>query len=147
MHEIYELKDMLCEELEKYGSKTDLKAGELEIVDKLAHAVKNLGKIIEMAEEEEYSNEGGMMGGSYAYARGGNRGGGRGSYARDGGSYARGRGSNARRDSRGRYSRERGYSRAADEMVEQLRDLMEDAPNETIRRDIERLATKVEQQM
>ena len=45
----------------------------------------------------------------------------------------------------GRYSSERGYSRDGMEMADQLRDLMEDAPDETIRRDMERLLRKVEQ--
>lgn len=147
MHEIYELKDMLCEELEKYGSKGDLNTGELEIVDKLAHAVKNLGKIIEMADEEEYSGE--MMGGG-SYQRGGqggNRGGGgsyRGSYARGDG---RSRGGGNNPTGRNQYSRERGYSRAADDMVEQLRDMMEEAPDQQTRKEIQRLITKMEQMM
>ena len=141
MHELYELKEKLCRELEEYGKK-DLSAGGLEVVDKLAHTVKNLDKIIENYEESEYSGNMGNMGGSYA--RGGRdyRGG---SYRYDGGmSYARGRGRNARRDSMGRYSSERGYSRDAQDMADQLRDLMEDAPDETVRRDIERLMRKVE---
>ena len=150
MHELYELKDKLLQELEEYGSK-ELSAGTLDVVDKLSHAVKNLCKIIEMKEdEEEYSGD--MMGGmgGTSYARGGNRGGSRGgsyrgSYEGRGGSYARGRGSNAKRDSMGRYSSERGYSRDGMEMADQLRDLMEDAPDEAIRKDIERLLRKVEQ--
>lgn len=146
MHELYELKDKLLQELEEYGAK-ELSAGTLDVVDKLSHAVKNLCKIIEMKEdEEEYSGEmvGGM--GGTSYARGGNRGGSyRGSYEGRGGSYARGRGSNARRDSMGRYSSERGYSRDGEDLAGQLRDLMEDAPDETIRRDMERLLRKVEQ--
>ena len=101
MNELYELKDMLCKELEEMGSKGELTAGSLDTIDKLAHAVKNLDKVIECY-EEEYSNDGGDMGGSY---RGGN------SY-RDGRSYARGRGRNARRDSMGRYSSR--YSRDGD---------------------------------
>lgn len=151
MHKLYELKEMLCEELKKYGGK-DLSAGSLEVIDKLSHAIKNIDKIIESyGEEEEYSNAGGgsyAQGGSYARGGGnrggGNRGGGRsnamgGSYARGGGSYAQ------RRDSRGRYSREQGYSMAGDEMAMELRELMEDAPNEQIRMDIQRLIEKVEQ--
>ena len=145
MHEIYELKEMLCEELEKYGSKGDLNAGELEIVDKLAHAVKNLGKIIEMYEEEEYSGEG------MSYQRGGNRGGGnrgggnRGGSSNRSGSYARGGSYARRRDSRGRYSSEDGYSRAAEDMKGQLRELMEQAPNEMTRRELEKLVERMEQ--
>ena len=147
MHKIYELKDMLCEELEKYGSKGDLNTGELEIVDKLAHAVKNLGKIIEMADEEEYSGE--MMGGGNyrRVGQGVNRGGG-GSYR---GSYARGDGRSRvggnNPTGRNQYSRERGYSRAADDMVEQLRDMMEEAPDQQTRKEIQRLITKMEQMM
>lgn len=142
MHELYELKEKLCRELEEYGKK-DLSAGGLEVVDKLAHTVKNLDKIIENYEESEYSGNMGNMGGSYA--RGGRdyRGG---SYRYDGGmSYARGRGRNARRDSMGRYSSERGYSRDGMEMADQLRDMMKDAPDESVRRDIERLLRKIEQ--
>ena len=150
MHEIYELKEQLMKELEEYGRKGEMTAGSLEVVDKLAHTIKNLCKIIEAAEEEgEYS----MAGGSYAYARGGGQGGGRGqgggmggqssrrSYE-GGGSYARGRGRNARRDSRGRYSSEGGYS-GNEEMVSQLEELMEEAPDQ-IRQDIQRLISKVE---
>ena len=151
MHELYELKERLLQELEEYGSK-ELSTGTLEVVDRLSHAIKNICKIIEMKEDEEYSGD--MMGGmgGTSYARGGNRGGSsnrggsyRGSYEGRGGSYARGRGSNARRNSMGRYSSERGYSRDGEDLADQLRDLMEDAPDETIRRDMERLLRKVEQ--
>lgn len=143
MHKLYELKEMLCEELKEYGGKK-LDAGSLEVIDKLAHAIKNIDKIIEAYEEEEYSNA--MGGGSYegggSYARGGGQGGGGnrggggrsnagGSYA--GGSYARGRGRGARRDSMGRYSREGGYSRAEDDFRMELEELMQDAPNDRVR--------------
>lgn len=159
MHQLYELKEMLCEELKEYGSKDKLDVGGLEIVDKLAHAIKNIDKIIEAYEmEEEYSMEGGGGGGSSyegggnyrrSYAQGGgggNQGGGR------GGSYARGRGRNARRDSMGRYSREGGrysrdgYSRGgADEMVEELRELMQEAPDNQTRQEFQKLIQKLEQ--
>lgn len=138
MHELYKLKDMLCEELKEYGSKSEMSAGSLDIVDKLSHAIKNLDKIIEKYEEEEgYS-------GNYMYERGGNRGG---SYA-----YARGRGrgSNARRDSMGRYSsaRDGGYSRndGKEEMVMHLREMMQDAPNERTRTRIQELIQDFEMQ-
>jgi hypothetical protein len=144
MHEIYELKEMLCKELEEYGKKGEMTAGSLDVVDKLAHTIKNLDKIIETYEEEGYSGrggsyEGGMTGGSYA------RDGRTRSYAGRsyrGGSYARGRGGNARRDAMGRYSSE-GYSRA-DDMIDQLNDLMEDAPDERTRMEIQKLITKME---
>lgn len=132
MHELYELKEKLCRELEEYGKK-DLSAGGLEVVDKLAHTVKNLDKIIENYEESEYS---GNMGDSYA--RGG-------SYRYDGGmSYARGRGSRAKRDSMGRYSSERGYSRDAADMTAELQEMMDDPKYAPVKHDIERLMRKVE---
>ena len=52
MHNIYALKDALCEELEKYGDK-EISAGTLEIVDTLAHALKNVNRIIADYEQEE----------------------------------------------------------------------------------------------
>lgn len=156
MHELYELKEKLMEELEKYGQE-ELTAGSLEVVDKLSHAIKNLHKIIEACEEEEeYSMEGGMMGGGMSYARGGNRGGQGGGrsnrsyrgYAREGGgsyAYARGRGRNARRDSMGRYSSEGGYSMAdSEEMVQNLRELMEDAPDEKTKKEFQKFIQKIE---
>jgi hypothetical protein len=60
---------------------------------------------------------------------------------------ARGRGRNARRDSRGRYSSEYGYSRAAEDMASQLREMAQDAPDEQSRMDIERLANRMESMM
>lgn len=138
MHKLYELKQMLCEELEQYGKKGELSAGSLDIIDKLSHAIKNLDKIIEKYEEEDYS---GAMGGG-SYARGGQTntmmGG---SY--EGGSYARGRGRNARRDSMGRYSSEGGYSRN-DGMIMELRELMQDAPDDRTRQEFERFIQKIE---
>lgn len=154
MHELYELKEKLCEELEKYGQE-ELTAGSLEVVDKLAHAIKNICKIIEKYEEEEYSMDDGMMGGGMAYARGGNQGGRggqgggrsnrsyRGSYAREGGSYARGRGRNARRDSMGRYASEGGYS-GNEEMISELYELMEDAPDDKTKKEFQKFIQKVE---
>lgn len=149
MHKLYELKQMLCEELEQYGKKGELSAGSLDIVDKLAHAIKNLDKIIEAKEEEEYSMamQGGQQGGSYARGERGGRSNARGgsyeggSYAR--GSYARGRGSNARRDSMGRYASEGGYSRN-DDMIAELHELMNEAQDEQTRQEFQRFIQKME---
>ena len=147
MHEIYELKETLCRELEDYGKKGTLTTSELEYIDKLAHTVKNLDKIIEKHEEEsgEYSNA------SYARGNRGNSYDGYGmsnryyddgmmSYARGDG---RGRGRNAKRDSMGRYSSERGYSRD-DEMISELRELMHEAPDERTRQEFKRFIEKIE---
>lgn len=82
MHKMEELKEMLCEELDKITKKGELSAGMLDVVDKLTHSIKSIDTIMAMAEAE---GEGGYSG-------------------------ARGRGRNARRDSMGRYSREGGSS-------------------------------------
>ena len=121
MHALYDLREMLCKELDEYGKKGELSAGALDIVDKLTHTIKNLDKIIEVNEDGEYSNYG----------------------PRGGTSYARGRGRYAKRDSMGRYSSD-GYSRTGD-MTERLRDLMNDAPDDRTRQEIQRLVTRMEQ--
>ena len=133
MHELYELKEKLCRELKKYNNE-EVTTNSLEVVDKLAHAVK----IIEKYEEEEGGSYGYNSYNSYNYGNS-NRGG-------RGNSYARGRGRNARRDSMGRYSSENGYSRHGD-MVEQLSEMMMDAPNDEIRRDYERVINRMESNM
>lgn len=144
MHKLYEF---ICDELKELEKKADsgLSMSEIQLMDTLLHAKKNLLKAEEMGEESEYSgamyNDG--MGGM-SYERGGNRGGSyRGTYR---GSYARGRGRNAKRDSMGRYSSE-GYSRAADDVIDRMRDLMQDAPDEQTRQEIQRLVSRMESMM
>lgn len=141
MHAIYELKDMLCKELEEYGEKGELTTGSLDVIDKLAHTIKNLDKIIECYEEEGYSGRGG----SYADNMGGTGGNTGRSYARrrganQHGSYARGRYN--RRDAMGRYSRDGGV----EEMVESIRGMMQELP-ENVQRDAQRFVEKLEQHM
>lgn len=137
MHAIYELKEKLCDELEEYGSKK-LDAGTLDVVDKLAHTIKNLDKIIESYEDEysgAYGDDMNYEGGSYARGeQGGNRYSSR--YA-----MARGRGRNARRDSMGRYSRADG----TEMMVSELRELMQDAPDERTKMEFKKFIQKMEQ--
>lgn len=127
----YDLKEMLCRELEEITRKGELTAGSLDTVDKLTYSIKSISTIIAM---EEADGESGMYPywGGRAFQEGGNRGGG--SNQRGGG----GR-SNQRRDSRGRYSRENrggGYSREDDreDMIEDLRELMQSAPDEHTKR-------------
>lgn len=151
MHEIYELKEKLMKELAEYGSQ-EMTAGSLQVIDTLAHSIKNLCKIIEAAEEEE--------GGSYYRdGRGGSSR--RGSYYADGGSYyeRRGRGRNASRDGRGRYNegsyrdgnmmRRGSYYRdgGKEEFVSELRELMDEAPDDQTRQSIQRMLSQIEQQM
>lgn len=142
MHNLYEF---ICDELKELEKKADsgLSMSEIQLMDTLLHAKKNLLKAEEMEEESEYS--GAMYDDGMSYERGGNRGN-RGSSYRGTyrGSYARGRGRNARRDSMGRYSSD-GYSRAAADMTAELQDMMDDPKYEPVRHDIERLMRKVEQ--
>ena len=123
MNELYELKEVLCKELKEYGKKGELSTGSLDVVDKLAHTIKNLDKIIEVYETEGHS-------GRYPYWMG---------------SYDDGRHIDPRysekRDSMGRYSRR--YSRDGG-MVEELRELMKDAPDERTRQEFQRFISKIE---
>lgn len=128
MHELYELKEMLMKELKEYGGGGDLSAGSLDIVDKLAHAIKNLCKVIEACEEDEgHSNRYYPMAYEGEYRRG--------SY-RDG--------SYRRRDSMGRYARD-GYSREySRDMADRLRGMMQDAPDERTRNELQKMIGKIE---
>lgn len=134
MHGIYQLKEMLLRELEDIGEKGELTAGTLDTADKLAHTIKNMCKIIEDYEDEEYSSRGmsyedGGMGGM-SRARGGR--GGRGGN--------RGRGGRTGANQYGSYAD--GYSRTG-EMADRLEDLMHEAPDERTRQEIQRLITKM----
>lgn len=139
MHKLIEYICGELEELERKSEKEGLSMAEVQYGDTLAHFKKNLLKGEEMMGEDEYS-----MAGGGSYARGGRgdqyrpmRGG---SYR----SYARGRGNNARRDSMGRYSREDGYSMANDEMIDELHELMQEAPDEQTRKEFRKFIQKIE---
>lgn len=155
MHYMHDLKDLLCAELEDYAEKGKksgkMSMGDLESIHKLTDTVKNILKINMLEEESGYSEDGHYMGEGRIYGTSYDDGMG-GNYSRRGGSsYGRGR-HNARRDSRGRYSRddgmggssyarggrggnqgggnysrEGGYSRdeAKDYMMEQIEEMME----------------------
>lgn len=145
---MHKLIEYICDELEELERKADkdgkLSMAEIQYADTLAHTKKNLLKADELWEESEYSMDGGSYEGrGNSYARGGQS---RNSYrySNEGGrSYARGRGRNARRDSMGRYSSE-GYSMAGDEMINELRELMQDAPDEQTRMEFQRFISKIE---
>ena len=163
--ELHEMCETLGRALKKANEKIrtsggELSASDVDYVNKLTHAMKSIKTTIAMMEAEEMDDGGSYGDGSYrmGYSRDG------GSY-RDGGpydggsydsrSYARGRGRNARRDSMGRYSsrgysRDDGYSRDGGysghgEMVDELRSLMQDAPDEQTRQEFQRLIQKMEQ--
>lgn len=125
---MHKLMEYICSELEDLERKVEkgdsLSMSEIQYMDTLLHAKKNLLKSDEMYEEGEYGNSG--------YGRGEY---GRGGYGR---SYrARGRGSNARRDSRGRYA-------DGGTMSDTLRDMMDDAPDDNTRMEFQRFIDKLE---
>lgn len=126
MRYIEELKGKLCEELEEYGEKGNLTVSDLEKIDLLAHAVKNLGKILAMG--DGYSNSGSW------HAEG--------DYGRDyhHGPDVYGGSSNRSRDSMGRYSR----GNAKEDIVHKLRKMRDDAPDSRTREALESAIRKME---
>lgn len=128
---------------------------EIDSVYKLMDIVKDAMCIQDMEEGGGYDDA------SYGYddrsMRGGRRMPYRGSYDggsyNDGGSYGRGRRGNVRRDSMGRYSRDGGsyrrdgYSGAdgKEEYLENLRGMLETAPNEQTRQSLQRMIQQMEQ--
>lgn len=50
MHKLYSLRELLIGELEDYAKKDKLDAGSVNSIDTLAHAIKNIDKIIECDE-------------------------------------------------------------------------------------------------
>ena len=116
---------------------------EIDSVYKLVDIAKDIYCIWNYESEMDNMSEEGSNRDGRSY-----RGGYRGSYEDGGMSNARGRGRNARRDSMGRYAREgsyRGYSRdSKEEYMEQLRGMMEDAPDDQTRQSIQRMIQQIE---
>lgn len=109
--------------------------GDADYLDKLTHILKSIKGTIKIIEELEYED-------NYSeryYDRD--------EYRDRGMSHARGRGRTARRDSMGRFSRSDGgysYHDGKEDMIDRLRDIMDDAPDEKHRQEIQRLLSKIE---
>jgi len=117
--DLHELCDTLSGEIAEVNDKIraaggKMSAGDLDTLDKLSHALKSVKSVIAMSDDDGYS-------GRYPYYY-------------DGGSY-RGR-SYARRDMRGRYSR--------NDLLDKVRDLMDEAPDEKTRQEMRRMVEKLE---
>ena len=139
MKKMMELRDMLCEELDKLTSKGQVTSGSLELIEKLTASIHYIDEIMQM-EEGGYSNDG----------------------------YSNARGRYAKRDSMGRYSsdndysgrmsydyandgysregysRDGGYSRDSKHMVNQLRSMMQGVSDEKTRQAMERCISQIE---
>lgn len=124
MERVYEdVKNMLCKELEEIGRKGELTSNNLEVMYKSVDIIKDL-ETIEAMKQGGYSNE---YSGEYSerfmrpmYAYEGSYGGSYNSYDN------RGRGKYAERDSQGRYSSERGYSRDSESELQAMMDRAKD---------------------
>ena len=143
MHGLYELKSTICEELEHQAEK-GLTKENLELVDTLAHAGKNICKLIESCEGghsyamPDGSYDGSMVGyrGSYAGPWSG------GANGREGAGMSGARGRiRAARDSMGRYSGDAGYSRGS-EYSERLKAMAMNLP-ENFRGEILRMSEEL----
>lgn len=130
---MYELREMLCKELDEITRKGELGAGDLDIAHKLTDTIKNIDKI-RMMEDGGYANSGsweadlrGNYGRDSAYARRGMHYV-RGHYSRDGGdSYAD------------------GYSRHdSPDMASELRELMSRTTDEHVRAVYRRALDEIE---
>ena len=134
MQKMEELKDMLCEELDKITKKGELSAGSLDVIDKLTHSIKSIDTIMAM-EKSGYSNESGYsrrMYGRHSYGNSYDDG-----RSYDGGSYARGG-----RTGANQYG---SYDDGSEMIVRELKGLMNDAPNEQIKMEFRKLIQKMEQ--
>lgn len=114
MKSMYDLRDMLCKELDEITRKGELGAGDLDIVHKLTDTIKNIDKI-EAMEEDGYSSR-------------------RDEYD------MRGRGRRGTHYVRGHYSRDG----VIDNMKRQLQEMLDDADDDSIRRAIQRCMDTIE---
>ena len=114
MKSMYDLRDMLCKELEEITRKGELGAGDLDIAHKLTDTIKNIDKI-EAMEDDGYSSR-------------------RDEYD------MRGRGRRGTHYVRGHYSRDGGI----DNMKRQLQEMLDNADDESIRRALQRCMDTIE---
>lgn len=138
------LYDKLCRILDDMDAKDKLSASDVQIIDWVTHAKKSMLATDEM--------EGGYSENSYGGRSYGERSNG-GSYrgnSYDDGMSSYGRGRNAKRDSMGRYASD-GYSRnypraeGKEDFKEHLYEMMENAPDEKTRQNIQRMIRDMEQ--
>lgn len=143
--QLYELREMLMDELKSITGKGELTAGSLETVDKLTHSIKSIDTICAMEEAGEYSYDGMSYANRNRDSRGrysSEGGGSNGSYAY-GGSYRESyRGGNM---NRGGGNSRRGYSRAdKSELIDELRELMNEASDNRSRMAIQQAIQEME---
>lgn len=135
-NDLEEMCETLSRELKKANEKIDggdITAGDMAYIDGITHSLKSIKTIMAMMDAESYDN----------YSRDNYS---RDNYSREGYSRGNSYAGRRRRDSMGRYApeyRRRGYSRD-DDMISELRGLMEDAPDEQTKQEFQRLISKME---
>ena len=128
--ELYEVKEAVGYEIGEANKRIKNAGGkistaDLDVIDKLAHSMKSLVTVCAMLEAEEDGGYSGYMMPTY------------------GGNYSgRGRRNGYGGERRNGYSGRMGYSRTGD-MREQLRQMMEDAPDEQTRMEIRNLMDRM----
>lgn len=135
MRYMEDVKEMLCDELEKIAQKGELTTGSLDAIDKLTHSIKSIATVLAM---EGYSERGGSYRGEFEGATGPYAG------ANDGGSYEGSSYRRGRSATTGRYiSRASSRYSRAEGMKAKLEELINDAPDERTRMEIQRLIDKM----
>lgn len=145
---IYDLREMLCEELENMTEQKSLSGDKLKVIDMLTHSIKSIDTIVAM-ENSGYSNERGYSneGGSYGSYAGGNSN----AYGSYGGSYAGGGNSNGsyaggnsnaymrgNSNARGRQGGGRSRDDAKAHLMRQLEEMMGEVHSEKEREALQR---------
>lgn len=137
---MHKLMEYICNELDELERKAEkenkLSMAEIEYGDKLAHFKKNLLSAEEMWDDSKYSED--MM-----YARGGSRGGNMMGRNRMSNRMVYARGGRRGANQYGSYAMEGGYSNT-NELIEDLRELMQEAPDERTRQKFQRFIDEME---
>lgn len=137
LKDLYELCEMYGDWLHEAKEKVrrsgkTINATDADYLDKLTHSLKSIKTTVAMMESED---DGGYSGRYYSRNNG---------YSYDGenmrGNSRRDGYSGRRRDSMGRYSRTESNS---DDFKEQLMELMENAPDDKARREVERVVSRI----
>lgn len=143
MKELYEAKETVGNEIGDLNKKIRNNGGQItgadvDMLDKLTHSMKSLATTCAMLEAEEEGYSGHYMPMPYGYSRNGN------GYSRNGNDHSGNGGGYSRRY--GRESRDGyGYSGKGD-MTDQLRQMMDEAPDDLTRREIQKLMERMENQ-
>lgn len=143
MKELYEAKETVGNEIGDLNKKIRNNGGKItgadvDMLDKLTHSMKSLATTCAMLEAEEEGYSGHYMPMPYGYSRNGN------GYSRNGNDHSGNGGGYSRRY--GRESRDGyGYSGKGD-MTDQLRQMMDEAPDDLTRREIQKLMERMENQ-